>query len=79
MKWRAPIEHPKEGDLKVVTKYAWLPTQVGEYKIWLQQYQELYEWVVRERALPYFNGMSKVFYHTCGDWDLKDTKILSNV
>lgn len=40
MIWKIKIEpKPVEGDLKVVTKFAWLPKAIGDRKVWLENYQ----------------------------------------
>jgi hypothetical protein len=45
MIWDSPIEiRPIEGDLKVVTKFALFPKRVGNKKVWLESYQQLYEY-----------------------------------
>jgi hypothetical protein len=42
MKWRKPIP-PKQHDTRVVRKFAWLPTTIGEtdgeYVVWLETYE----------------------------------------
>jgi hypothetical protein len=38
------VQKPLEGDLKIVTKFAWLPTWVDNKQIWFQRYQLLYEY-----------------------------------
>ena len=42
MRWKAkPI--PKVGDFRERFPFAWLPTEVGEYTVWLERY-----WVKEE-------------------------------
>lgn len=38
---------PKEGDLRTVYKFAWLPTSVGDYTVWFEHY------AVKERYVGY--------------------------
>lgn len=45
MKWNSPVEpKPVEGDLKVITRFAWFPHRVNNEKVWLEKYQELWEY-----------------------------------
>lgn len=46
MKWKIKKE-PKEGDFRCRKKFAWFPTQVKEYIVWLESYEvkEVYQMV----------------------------------
>lgn len=61
MKWKA--KNPVPGDLKVRHRFAWLPTRIGRYKIWLEHYDELREYTERECVK--------------GEWKLLDVKLYS--
>lgn len=37
MKWK--VEQPVPGDKRLVRKFAWFPTEVEGYKVWLETYQ----------------------------------------
>jgi len=40
MKWNvkpAPVE-PSEGTVRVIKKFAFVPTTVGQYRVWLESY-----------------------------------------
>lgn len=47
MMWHSPIYKPVEGDLRVVTKFAWFTKRIGNNVIWLEGYEQLwrYEYV----------------------------------
>ena len=52
MKWEITRKpQPQRGDIRFVTKFAWLPTQVlskltmTDHIIWLQLYVEEQEWI----------------------------------
>jgi len=61
---------PQEGDYKFTYHFAWLPTQVDGYKIWMEKYQKAYTWRVRNRRV-YSIAMKKTLYFpNCGGWDL---------
>ena len=38
MKWLIKNEQPKHGDYRTTYKFAWVPTVVKEYKVWLEFY-----------------------------------------
>ncbi len=46
MKWKIKKE-PKEGDFRCRRKFAWFPTEVGEYIVWWELYEvkEVYQMV----------------------------------
>lgn len=70
MIWSVKVEpKPVEGDLKIEHRFAWWPKRINDKKVWLEKYSILYEWRVRRRMLPYFTGMTEIFYHVFGDWD----------
>ena len=37
MRWKAD-QTPKEGDTRERRKFAWFPTLIGEYYVWLERY-----------------------------------------
>lgn len=40
MRWRcSPIPFPSENDRRIVRKFAWLPVQIKDHKVWLETYQ----------------------------------------
>lgn len=44
MKWK-PKEKviPRQGDIKIKTKFAWLPVELDNgYKVWLERYNQYY-------------------------------------
>ena len=56
MKWKT--EGPAEAEKKQVRHFAWLPTTVGEYTVWLETYQATYvydktreDWFETERNI----------------------------
>ena len=56
MRWKArPAPEPKDGDARVVRRYAGRPTRVGDMTVWLESY------AVRERFFQPLNG--------AGRWD----------
>jgi hypothetical protein len=68
MKWNSPIEEKTVGDLKVTRKFAWFPTQVGGEKVWLEKYEQLWEYVRRPRVI--FSGNLIGPTILCNGWDL---------
>lgn len=38
-KIKQPPKKPKLGDTRNINKFAWKPTIVGNYKVWLESYQ----------------------------------------
>ena len=43
MRWSKNIR-PKEGDTKLISKFAWIPTLVGDTWYWLETYDRCYIW-----------------------------------
>lgn len=43
MKWEKKVK-PKEGDWKIVTKFAYVPILVDGWWYWLEPYQKCYMW-----------------------------------
>jgi hypothetical protein len=41
MKWKINPYVPKEGDTRTIRKFAWLPTDCGEYRVWLESYESV--------------------------------------
>ena len=40
MRWRCvPVPPPSENDRRIVRKFAWLPIQIKNIKVWLETYQ----------------------------------------
>jgi hypothetical protein len=58
MKWLHPKPEPVVGQTRERFPFAWLPTQVGRYRMWLERYwlKEVYThdltWVEIERGIP---------------------------
>ncbi len=51
MRWKiqpAP-DDPKEGDTRYIRKFAWLPTIINNYKVWLETYGVTQEY----KAIPH--------------------------
>jgi len=56
MKWSNVEYKPKGGETRTYRRFAWKPTVVGQWNIWLESYQitEQYmgtEWVELERCI----------------------------
>jgi hypothetical protein len=49
MKWKTVKHVPKDGHIRTRRVFAWLPTEVEDHTVWLEQYQ------VTEQ---YFHGMN---------------------
>jgi hypothetical protein len=69
---------PVHGDHKIIKRFAWLPKWINDKKIWLQSYQLVYEYKVKERrhlpiigpyVLPLVTGI-------WGEWELISSKII---
>lgn len=45
MKWKASPDVPTLGQKKRVTKFAWVPTRVNEWTVWLESYQVNLIWL----------------------------------
>lgn len=42
MRWRCvPVPTPSENDQRSVRKFAWLPVQIKDHKIWLESYETI--------------------------------------
>ena len=59
MKWLHPKPIPIEGQRRERFPFAWKPTQVKQYKVWLERYwvMEQYvhgEWVEVIRDIPHY-------------------------
>ncbi len=39
MKWKTVKPVPKYGDIRTRRVFAWLPTEVEDHTVWLEQYQ----------------------------------------
>lgn len=39
MRWKSDNQEPKAGDIRHRNKFAWLPTRVNDYGVWLETYQ----------------------------------------
>ena len=57
MKWLHTKSKPIEGQQRDRFPFAWTPTQVEEYKVWLERYwiMEIYvqgEWIEIKRGFP---------------------------
>jgi hypothetical protein len=58
MKWLNPKPKPVIGDTRGRFPFAWLPTQVGPYRVWLERYwvKQVYThdltWVEIDRGVP---------------------------
>jgi len=39
MRWKTKLS-PQNGDKRTITKFAWLPVEVGNKTIWLEKYKE---------------------------------------
>ena len=70
MKWEITRKpRPKVGDIRFVTKFAWLPTQVlskitmTDHMIWLHLYVEEQEFT---RTLNQWDGGYDYYWHTVG-------------
>lgn len=59
---------PKDGDLKAVKKFAWVPHWIGEVRIWLQRYEKHYKFRVRKRTTTLW-PTAIVYEGIWGDWD----------
>ncbi len=72
---RSPEPKPQEGDLRREIKFAWWPKWIGNEKIWLQEYEVVYQWVIRQRH-DYFPSIYIDYHYYGGGWDFKWEKIL---
>lgn len=48
MKWRKN----KPGEERIRYRFAWIPTKVGEYTVWLEEYAVRERWAEFEYAKP---------------------------
>ena len=39
MRWKTNKPEPKEGDIRYRNKFAFFPTVVNDYRVWLESYQ----------------------------------------
>lgn len=67
------IYQPKEGDIKTVAKYAWLPKIINGAKIWLEQYEELFVYKITE--IP-ANIEGKTVKYSVGEWIKVTSRII---
>lgn len=60
MKWLSPKPKPVIGQTRDRFPFAWLPTQVGPYRVWLERYwvKEIYNndlvWWEIDRGFPHY-------------------------
>lgn len=59
---------PQEGDLRTELVFAWSPKVICEKRVWMRNYQRLYEYRVRPRRIYCLNVIGPVI--TIGGWDL---------
>ena len=59
MRWKT--NKPKPGSIKSMTKFAWLPTRIEDYTVWLEFYS----------ATFVFNGKE---WEEEAEWDYKENK-----
>jgi hypothetical protein len=50
---------PKEGQLKTITRFAWLPVWIEDKKIWLERYKLTYQYVYKLTPPPLHAGQSE--------------------
>ena len=49
MRWNNKIEkEPKDGDIKVVKKFAYFPVKIEDKSCWLEEYEVKYRWGTHE-------------------------------
>lgn len=69
---------PKNGERKVEKCFAWFPTWVNDQQIWLQHFERVFEYRVKERNTTFFiRGYASYPYKgTWGEWELVKENIL---
>jgi hypothetical protein len=66
MKWKVnDPATPRQGDIKTVTRFAWLPHRIGGAMYWLCQYEALYAWYVQDVAAK---SDSEALSFKVGNW-----------
>ena len=57
--WKCSI--PKDGTIKTINKFAWLPVLMSDgYKVWLQSYKELKAYVPQRHTVE-IDGLPTIF------------------
>jgi hypothetical protein len=59
MRWKHKAD-PREGDVRNIRKFAWKPTVVGEYKVWLEFYHIVQQY---QKASYYDERLKKVVWN----------------
>ena len=74
MKWKTIAPNaPKDGDVRTVRRFAWLPIAVGDYTVWLEvvQIEQVYA------AADYrFSDPDNYSSSYCGKWKNKTVHLL---
>jgi hypothetical protein len=65
MKWKTVKPVPKHGEIRKRNKFAWRPTEVEDYTVWLEFYQ------ITEMRIEYDKR-----YDIPGSWDLLSKELL---
>ncbi|MEO6306184.1 MAG: hypothetical protein ABIP51_23755 [Bacteroidia bacterium] len=60
---------PKENDIIYTVDFALFPTRVEEYVIWLEYYQEQWQFIIKERPISMGLLMPVIPVKT-GQWEL---------
>ena len=64
MKWKTVRKEPKEGDIRVKTKFALFPIEVNNgYTVWLETYDSVQEYRYGPRANHHIGTVMRC------DWD----------
>lgn len=69
LKTIVPKKTPQEGDYKIKRRFAWWPRRVQDKIIWLEKYNQVYEFRTRRRVLI-FPGTGLIHQGVWGGWDL---------
>jgi hypothetical protein len=75
MRWKKK-RHPNVGDIRIKTKFAFLPTKLNDgYTVWLEKYEIIEEYTVRIIHDHKFNG--EPYSYDEFKWELVRTKIIN--
>ena len=63
MKWKTVKPVPKHGEVRTRHKFAWWPTDVEEYTVWLETYQVNEIWIEYDKRHDIPGGWDVVSKH----------------
>lgn len=67
------VRKPQEGDIKTIKRFAWWPLKVENKLLWLEWYNEIWEYRLRKRVI-----LARWIYHKgiWSEWDFITKKLI---